>query len=58
MPSTALQQNIVEYWWEGTSCTAKPPTCVSEALGQHSKTEGKTEGITFRAAIVKFLWVY
>ena len=44
LPSATRQQNIMEYWWEGSTPTAVPPTV---AL-QHNKIGS----ITFREALV------
>jgi len=49
LPSVAWQQNIMEYWWEGSTPTAIPPTSASDAVGQHNKIVG----ITFRAALIE-----
>ena len=48
MPPVAQQQHVMEYWWEGLTSTAIPPTRTSDIAGQHNKIVG----ITFRAAIV------
>ena len=37
-----------EYWWEGSTSTAIPPTSTSNAMGQHNKIGS----ITFRAALI------
>jgi len=39
----------MEYWQEGSTSTALPPTSVSDTVGKHYKTRG----ITFRAALIK-----
>ena len=44
LPSVTQQQNITEYWWEGSASTAIPPTSV----GQHNKIWS----ITFRVALL------
>jgi len=49
LPSVTRQQNVKEYWWEGSSPTAMPPTSASDAMGQHNKTGG----ITFGASLVQ-----
>jgi len=46
LPSVAQQQNVMGYWWEGSTCTAISPTSASDVTGQQN------EGITFRAALV------
>jgi len=38
----------MEYWWEGSSSTAMPPTSASDITGQLHKIGG----ITFRAALI------
>lgn len=47
LPSIMWQEHVKEYWWEGTSSTAIPPTSVSDT-GQHNKIGH----ITFGAALV------
>ena len=42
------QQNVMEYWWKGTTSTVIPSTSTSDTLGQHNKKGG----ITFRAALL------
>ena len=48
LPSFTQQQNGMEYWWEGSTCTTIPPTFTSSILGQHHKVEA----ITFKAALI------
>jgi len=48
LPSVTWQQHVMEYWWEGSTPTAIPPTSASDVIGQHHKIRG----ITFRAALV------
>jgi len=48
LPSVTWQQNIMGYWWEGSTSTAIPPTFVSDIVGQHNKIGG----ITFGAALI------
>ena len=43
-PSVTRQQNLMEYWWEGSASTAMQPTSASDTVGQHNKMGG----ITFR----------
>jgi len=38
----------MEYWWEGSTSTAIPPTPASDVMHQHNKIGG----ITFGAALV------
>ena len=47
LPSFAQQKNVMEYWQEGSTPTAVPPTSASDIVGQHHKIEG----ITFGAAL-------
>ena len=37
LPSVAQQQNVVEYWQEGSTSTAIPSTTASNIMGQHKK---------------------
>jgi len=46
--SATQQQNLMEYWWEGSTSTAIPPTSTADIVGQYDKIGG----ITFGAAIV------
>ena len=39
LPSAAWQQNVMEYWQEG-STPISIPTFTSDVMGQHNKTEG------------------
>ena len=48
LPSVAWQQNVMEYWWEGSTSTTIPPRSISDVAGQHSKIIG----IIFRAALI------
>jgi len=48
LPSVARQQNVMEYWWEGSASTDIPPSSTFDVMGQHNKTGG----ITFRAALI------
>ena len=42
------QQNVMKYWWEGSTSTAILPASASNVMGEHSKIAG----ITFGAALV------
>jgi len=44
LPSVARQQNVMEYWWEGSTCTAISPTSASGVVGQRYKIGGMTFG--------------
>ena len=46
----ARQQNLTEYWREGSTSTAISPTSASDVRGQHNKTGG----INFGATLVLF----
>jgi len=48
LPSVALQQNVTEHWWEGSTSPAISPTSVSDVVGQHNNLRG----ITCRAAFI------
>ena len=47
-PLLSRQQNLTEYWREGSAFTAIPPTSASDVVGQHNKVGG----ITFGAVLV------
>ena len=34
LTSVTQQQNVMEYWWEGSTSTAVPPTSTSDIAGQ------------------------
>jgi len=40
LPSVTQQQNVMEYWREGSASTAVPPTSASDVVGQHNKIGG------------------
>ena len=42
------QQNVMEYWWEGSACTAILSTPTSDITGQHNIIGG----IPFEAALM------
>ena len=46
LPSVMQQQNVREYWWEGTTSTFIPPTSTSHVLNQH-----QIGGLTSRDAL-------
>ena len=48
LPSDEWQQNLMEYWWEGSTSTATPLTSTFDVVGQHNKIGG----ITFEAALI------
>jgi len=37
LSSVAQQQNLMEYWWEGSTSTAISPASASDIVGQHNK---------------------
>jgi len=46
LPSVTQQQNITEYWQEGSSSIAMPPTAASDVVADDDKTGGITFGAT------------
>ena len=52
LPSVTQEQNITEYWREGSVAPTISPRSAPDVVGQHNKTEG----ITFRAALIHMLW--
>jgi len=40
LPSVTQQQNVMGYWWEGSTSTTIPPTSTSGTVGQHNKIWG------------------
>jgi len=48
LPSVTGQQNVVEYWWEGSASTATSPTSTSNIVSQRNKIWGTT----LRAALI------
>jgi len=48
LPSITQQQNVMEYWWEGSISIAVSPTSTPKVRGQHHKMKG----ITFRATLI------
>ena len=53
--SVTQQQNVMEYWWEGSASTAIPPSYTSDAVGQHYKIWGITSGITLIFQQINFI---
>ena len=51
LPSVAQQQNVMQYWWEGSPSAAIPPTSTSDIVSQHNNIRG----LTFGAALVSVL---
>jgi len=47
LTSVTQQQRVTEYWWEGSTSNAIPPTSTSDTVGQHSKIGGITSGVKF-----------
>jgi len=57
LPSVTWQQNLREYWWEGSTSTAVPPTSASDIMCQHCSKGG----IRFGTALIHSLlgiWVF
>jgi len=50
--SVAQQQNIREYWWEGSTSTIITPTCAPDTVGQYNKIRS----IAFEAALTALLF--
>ena len=50
LPGVSWQQNVTEYWWEGSASTAILPTCSTDIMGQHHKIGG----ITFRVVLINY----
>lgn len=48
LQSVTQQQNVTEYWWEGSTSTAIPATSVSDITDQHNEIGG----IAFRASLM------
>jgi len=44
LPSVSRRQNVMEYWWEGSTSTAIPPISASDVVGQHNKIARVTFG--------------
>ena len=40
LSSVTWQQNVMEYWWEGSASTAISPTSTSDVMGRHNEVEG------------------
>ena len=45
LPPIAQQQNVMEYWQEGSGCSAILPTSAVSDMGQYDKIEGTTFGV-------------
>jgi len=52
-PSVTQQQNVTEYWWEGSTPAVVPSTPTSDTVGQHNKL-----GITFGVDLVLHIYIY
>jgi len=48
---TSQHQHVTEYWWEGSTSAAIPPTSTSDVMGKHNKIGG----ITYGAELMKYL---
>ena len=51
LPGVSWQQNVTEYWWEGSASTAIPPMSASDIMGPCNEIEG----INFGAALIRRL---
>jgi len=45
LPTIAWQQNLMEYWWEGSVSTAIPPISTSDIMDQPNKIGDITLGV-------------
>ena len=52
--SVIRQENVMGYWWEGSTSTAIPPTSASDGMGQHHKIEGITFGTPLSFAVINY----
>jgi len=46
-----MATRVMEYWWEGSTSAAVPPTSISDVMGEHNKIGG----ITFKPALRLFV---
>ena len=53
--SATQQQNVMGYWWKGSTSTAIPPTATSDVVGQHNKIGGITFGETVIVCFIPVL---
>ena len=44
LPNVTWQQSVLEYWWEGSTSTAVPPTSASDVKGRYNKVGGTAFG--------------
>ena len=51
LPFVTWQQNVMAYWWEGSTSAAIQPISASDIMHKHNKIGG----ITFRAVLIHFL---
>ena len=49
LPSVTQQQNVTEYWWEGSTSTSTPPTSACDSVGQNNEIGGITSGAALLA---------
>jgi len=54
LPTIAWQQNLMEYWWEGSVSTATPSISTSDVMGQ----DNKIRGITFGAVLIYIISIF
>ena len=45
LPPVVRQQNVMEYCWEGSASTVRPPTSASDIMGQHNEVGHTTLGV-------------
>jgi len=51
-PSATQQQDVMEFWREGSASTANPATSTSDTVGQHNETGGITSGAALCSVII------
>jgi len=52
LPSAVKQQNVIDYWWEGSASAFIPPTSDSDVVGQRNIVGGITFGATLMHSIL------
>ena len=58
LPSVTWQQNVTEYWWEGSASTAMPKTSAFAIVGQNNKIGCITFGAALELVQVSSLYLY
>ena len=56
LPSVTHQENVMEYWWEGSASSAITSTSASDVMGQNNKIGGITSGALL--VLISLLFVY